>query len=279
MGTLILDASVLIGLLDSSDPHHPVAVNDVEAADQAGAALQTPASAYSEALVAFARADRVTDARESIAGMGIAVAPLTAEIGERAAGLRAEHERLRLPDALVLATARGLGADLLTYDDRLSRIANHVPNHEQPVTTERGTPRGLDRAAAIAILDRLHAAQNTFYGGGDEHELRALLDPSTIWTVPGTSPIAGTYRGIEQVFGYFAGRRERAGGTFRMHRRDVLSGDGARIAALTDGTAQIGAVDHEWSTVGLYEITPKQLIGACWLLPLDQAAFDAIWSS
>jgi len=108
VGTLILDASVLIGLLDTSDPHHLTALADVEAADQAGRALQTPASAYKEALVAFARADRVTDARESVAGMGIT---------------SAEHERLRLPDALVLATARELGADLLTYDDRLSRIA------------------------------------------------------------------------------------------------------------------------------------------------------------
>jgi predicted nucleic acid-binding protein len=48
---------------------------------------------------------------------------LTSSIAERAAGLRAEHDRLRLPDALVLATAEELDADLLTYDDRLSRIA------------------------------------------------------------------------------------------------------------------------------------------------------------
>lgn len=55
--------------------------------------------------------------------MGIAVAPLTATIAERAAELRAAHDRLRLPDAIVLATARDLGGDLLTYDDRLARIA------------------------------------------------------------------------------------------------------------------------------------------------------------
>lgn len=123
MGTLILDASVLIGLLDTADPHHPAAVDDVEAADRSGAALKAPASAYSGALVAFARADRVTDARDAIAAMGITITPLTGAIAERAAALRAEHERLRLPDALVLATARHLGAELLTYDDRLSRIA------------------------------------------------------------------------------------------------------------------------------------------------------------
>lgn len=123
MAALILDASVLIGLLDDADAHHTVAVDEVEAADQQGAVLLTPASAYSEALVSFARAGRVADAREAIAAMGISVTPLTATIAERAAGLRASHDRLRLPDAIVLATARDLNANLLTYDDRLARVA------------------------------------------------------------------------------------------------------------------------------------------------------------
>ena len=123
MATLILDASVLIGLLDTSDSHHAAALDDVETADNAGRSVQTPASAYSETLVAFARANRVADARESVAGMGITVTPLTARIAERAAALRAQHRRLRLPDALVLATARELEADLLTYDIPLARVA------------------------------------------------------------------------------------------------------------------------------------------------------------
>jgi predicted nucleic acid-binding protein len=124
VGALILDASVLIGLLDTSDAHHNAAVDDVEAADLRGDELLTPASAYSEALVSFARAERVADAREAVAAMGIVVTPLTAAIGEHAAELRAEHERLRLPDAIVLATARVLGSELLTYDDRLARVAD-----------------------------------------------------------------------------------------------------------------------------------------------------------
>ena len=125
MGALILDAGVLIGLLDTADAHHEAAVDDVEAADLRGDDLVTPASAYSEALVAFARVGRVADAREAIAAMGIVVTPLTAAIGEHAAQLRAAHERLRLPDAIVLATARVLDAELLTYDDRLARVADN----------------------------------------------------------------------------------------------------------------------------------------------------------
>jgi predicted nucleic acid-binding protein len=123
VGPLILDASVLIGLLDTADVHHAGAVDDTEAADQAGRQLLTPASAYSEALVAFARAGRVDEARGAVAAMGIAVTPLTAPVAERAAELRAQHARLRLPDAIVLATAHEVGGELLSYDHRLVQLA------------------------------------------------------------------------------------------------------------------------------------------------------------
>jgi hypothetical protein len=62
-----------------------------------------------------------------------------------------------------------------------------------------------------------------------------------------------------------------------MHPGDLLSGDGDRVAVLTDGTATIGGVERRWSTVGLYRLREGR-VAACWLLPLDQAAFDAIWS-
>jgi predicted nucleic acid-binding protein len=123
VGALILDASVLIGLLDTADAHHDRSVDDTEAAGRTGQQLLVPASAYSEALVAFARAGRTHDAREAIAAMGITVTPLTDTIAEQAAELRARHERLRLPDAIVLATARELDGELLSYDRRLAQIA------------------------------------------------------------------------------------------------------------------------------------------------------------
>ncbi len=50
--------------------------------------------------------------------------PLTVTIAARAAGLRAGYDRLRLPDAIVLETARELDGDLLTYNDRLARVGD-----------------------------------------------------------------------------------------------------------------------------------------------------------
>ena len=123
----------------------------------------------------------------------------------------------------------------------------------------------------------MHEAQNNFYAGDSGAALQKLLAPTISWTVPGDNRIAGTYRGLEEVFGYFRRRRDLANRTFQIQPRDVLTGDGHQIAALTDGFATIRGADHRWSTVGLYDVVDQQ-ITACWLLPLDQHAFDAIWA-
>jgi ketosteroid isomerase-like protein len=135
----------------------------------------------------------------------------------------------------------------------------------------------VDRAAALGVLARLHAAQGEFYAGGDDAPLRALLDPAIEWHVPGRNAIAGDYAGIDAVMAYFARRRDHAARTFRMHPGDVLVGEGDRVAVITDGSATIGGREERWSTVGLYRLAGER-IAACWLLPLDPAAFDRIWA-
>jgi ketosteroid isomerase-like protein len=133
------------------------------------------------------------------------------------------------------------------------------------------------RDLAIELLDRLHQAQNDLYAGGSGAVLEQLLTPNITWTVPGDNNIAGVYRGRDQVLDYFRRRRDLAERTFQINRRDVLVGDGDRIAALNYGLATIAGVEHGWSTVGLHDIVDGQ-IAACWLLPLDQRGFDSIWS-
>lgn len=127
------------------------------------------------------------------------------------------------------------------------------------------------------MLARLHAAQAAFYAGEDDAAVRDVLTQDIAWHIPGENAIAGDYHGIDEVLAYFARRRDLADRTFRMHPRDILVGDGDHVAALTDGTAVIDGVDREWSTIGLYRIRDDR-VAECWLLPLDPAAFDAIWS-
>lgn len=121
MGLTVLDASVLIGVLDSDDVHHAAARDALTARLGLGDALVVPATAYAEALVGPVRrgpeAAATVDA--FLGALPAQVAPATAGIARRAAGIRAEHGgRLRLPDAFVIATALELGADRIVTADR-----------------------------------------------------------------------------------------------------------------------------------------------------------------
>ena len=126
-------------------------------------------------------------------------------------------------------------------------------------------------------IDRLHAALYEFYAGGESAPLRDLLTDDVEWHVPGASAIAGDYRGIEAVLEYFRKRRELSGRTFRMAPREVLVWED-HVAVITLGTVTIDGLEHSWSTVGFYRLRGDR-ISECWLVPLDPAAFDAIWSS
>jgi predicted nucleic acid-binding protein len=72
----------------------------------------------------------VPDARRAIAAMGVTITPLTAAVAERAAVIRASHGHLRLPDAIVLACAENVEGELLSYDDRLTKIATKKPRRQ-----------------------------------------------------------------------------------------------------------------------------------------------------
>ena len=135
----------------------------------------------------------------------------------------------------------------------------------------------MEEAEGFGVVDRLYDALGTFYAGGAEEPVRELLTEDVEWHVPGSSAIAGDYEGIDQVVGYFNTRRSLARGTYRMLLGEVLVGE-EHVAVLTDGTAVVGGVEGRWTTLVLYRIRDGA-VSRCWLLPLDGAAFDAIWSA
>jgi hypothetical protein len=128
------------------------------------------------------------------------------------------------------------------------------------------------------MLNRLHGAQGRFYAGRGDDELRELLSDRVTWSVPGANAIAGYYEGIDATMEYFGRRRDIAQRSLRLHPRELLTGAGNTAASLTDATAVLGGRELRWSTVGLYRLGPR-VVDACWLLPLDQAAFDRVWAA
>ena len=130
MDLTVLDAGVLIAILNSEDAHHEHAREALSAARDRGDRLTVPASAYAEILVAPLRQGAAGgDAVDAfLDALPVSVEPATREIARRAAELRARHgARLRLPDALVVATAVVLDARrVVTTDARWPELGMSV---------------------------------------------------------------------------------------------------------------------------------------------------------
>jgi predicted nucleic acid-binding protein len=121
VGLTVLDASVVIGLLDATDPHHDAAVRAIRERLAAADRMVIPASAYAELLVGPVRrgGEAVATVDAFLAALPAEIVELGAGVARAAATLRAAHAgRLRLPDAFVLGTAIELGADLVLTADR-----------------------------------------------------------------------------------------------------------------------------------------------------------------
>ena len=120
MGLTVLDAGVVIALLDAADTHHVAAVASIRVARERGDDLVLPASAYAECLVSPHRRgpDAVGVDYAFLDPLPARVEPADRSIAAAAAALRAVHgPALRLPDALVIATALARGANrILTTD-------------------------------------------------------------------------------------------------------------------------------------------------------------------
>jgi predicted nucleic acid-binding protein len=122
VGLTVLDAGVVIAILDASDLHHAAAAAAVAGALDRGDTLVLPASAYAECLVAPHRrgAEAAAVVDSFVDALPARIEPASRAIASAAAELRARHAgALRLPDALVVATAIVVGADrLITTDAR-----------------------------------------------------------------------------------------------------------------------------------------------------------------
>jgi predicted nucleic acid-binding protein len=116
---IVLDASVMIAVLDGSDPHFPRA--KVLLAAHVSEQMLAHRLTLSESLVAAVRAGRGEEASAALRAVGIEPIDVLDDPLELAQ-VRAETG-LKMPDGCVLLAARRAGATLATFDVRLADAA------------------------------------------------------------------------------------------------------------------------------------------------------------
>lgn len=125
MALIVFDASAVIALLDPADALHVSARREFILVARED--LRIPASALAETLVMPARAGRLEAARTKVRELDLDIVSVGEDVAVEAARLRGQHQRLRLPDALVIATANVLEADtLITGDANWKQISARV---------------------------------------------------------------------------------------------------------------------------------------------------------
>ena len=78
--------------------------------------------------------------------------------------------------------------------------------------------------SAAADLDVIQSAYEAF-GRGDVPAVLERFAPDIQWHIPGRNPLAGTYKGHDEVVGFFTQLMERSGGTFGLEIDDWLASD------------------------------------------------------
>ena len=118
---IVVDASVAIAFLDSSDPHHRDAVKLI--AESADSLWMHPLT-IAEVLVHPTRVGRGEQAWADLVAMGVKVDPTPVD-PHRLAEIRVVSG-CKMPDCCVLVSASNLAGNVLTFDAKLAAAAQRM---------------------------------------------------------------------------------------------------------------------------------------------------------
>lgn len=122
-GVIVLDASVVIAFLDSSDSSHERAAEFME--QHAASGFLMHQLTLAEVLVGAVRAGRGNQLFEDLAAIGVGVHEGAPSEALLLAELRASTG-LRMPDCCVLLVAQQQGLPLATFDKQLAQVARSL---------------------------------------------------------------------------------------------------------------------------------------------------------
>lgn len=96
-----------------------------------------------------------------------------------------------------------------------------------PAATRYATAVAPNRDEAVEVVRRGYEAFNHT----DVETLLGIFSKDAVQHVPGSSPLAGTYKGPEAILGYYGQLAEMTDGTFRAHPLDLHSDEHGHVLA------------------------------------------------
>ena len=122
------------------------------------------------------------------------------------------------------------------------------------------------------LLRKGYAAFDTY----DLDTIRALFADDIVWHVGGRSQLAGTLKGKDEVFGWFAKLLTLSEGTFKINVHDIIANDNHAVV-LSNDTAQRGDKHLDVQAVAIFHIENNQVKEA-WFFNSDVYAYDEFFA-
>ena len=110
----------------------------------------------------------------------------------------------------------------------------------------------------------------------DLDTIRALFADDVVWHVGGRNQLSGTFKGKDEVFGWFAKLLTLSEGTFKIDVHDVMAND-THAVVLSNDTAQRGDKHLDLQAVAVYHIEGGQVKEA-WFFNSDVYADDEFFA-
>jgi ketosteroid isomerase-like protein len=113
------------------------------------------------------------------------------------------------------------------------------------------------------------------FSKGDMDTINEIFADDIVWHIAGRSPLAGDYKGKNEVFGFFGQLAERSGGSFSLEVHDVLGND-EHVTALTRERAERGGNSLDVNGVHVWHVRDGKAV-EFWGVAYDVYAEDAFW--
>jgi ketosteroid isomerase-like protein len=124
-------------------------------------------------------------------------------------------------------------------------------------------------------VQRLRDAYAAF-SKGDIDRVTQEWSSDIVWHVGGNSPLAGDYKGQEEIVGFFGKILELGGGSFAIEVHDVLANDDHAVV-LVHETGKRDGKTLDTDSAHVFHLKDGKTT-EFWAMPTDQASEDAFWS-
>jgi uncharacterized protein len=124
----------------------------------------------------------------------------------------------------------------------------------------------------LAVIQSAYEA----FGRGDIPAVLEAFAPDIQWHIPGRNPHAGTFKGHQEVVGFFTHLMEDTGGTFNLDIHDFLGSD-QHVVVLVRESGQRDGKRLDADGAHIWRLQDGKAV-AFSAMTIDQYAHDDFWS-